>query len=423
MNTRIINIRTQANKILSSLILAILLSITLIQPAAGDEIDVTFGETKVENLFPDGFRFSVKIVVQHYRGRIDFYYRLGEDEWTSYPADCLEKTKDSVKYYSCVFYLNYEVLPPQLPVSYKWRLFSPVDKYSTEKTVIYENPNFNWNSLHEDELTIWWHDHPSEFTEQILTTAATALQKQEEFYGVKLENPIQIVILNSEDELYEWRERATQSIGGEAFPNFGTTVQIFEEDMQESILESWINEVIPHEISHLYFAQAIGKKQPDIPRWLNEGLAGYNEFNDHSGDWGYVRQAIQRDTLIPLNELRDDFPEGDENVSLSYAESTTAVIYIVETYGQEGLDKLFSAYQAGENSDTAFMQAFGRNLYNFEKDWQAWVVTQQRMPDNFVAIFFLVFTILSVTCSCSSLVIVILLIAIFNKKIKIQPVK
>ncbi len=422
MNTKIKNIRTHANKILSSLILTILLSTTLVQPAAGDEVDVTFGETKVENFFPDGFRFSVKIVVQHYRGRIDFYYRLGEDEWISYPAACTENTKDAVEYYSCVFYLNYEVLPPQLPVSYKWRLFSPVDKYSTEKTVIYENPSFDWNSLHEGELTIWWHDHPSEFTQQILTAATTALQKQEEFYGVKLENPVQIVILNSEDELYEWRDRATQSIGGEAFPNFGTTVQIFETDMQGSIQEYWLNEVIPHEISHLYFFQAVGKEQTNIPRWLNEGLAGYNEFNDHSEDWGFVRQAIQQDTLIPLSELRNDFPEGDEKVSLSYAESTTAIIYIIETYGQEGLNKLFSAYQVGENSDAAFMRAFGRNMDDFEKDWQVWVVTQQRAPDNMVAIFFLVFTILSVTCSCSLLVIVILLITIFNKKIKIKPV-
>ena len=193
--------------------------------------------------------------------------------------------------------------------------------------------------------------------------------------------------------------------------------------MQESIIESWINEVIPHEISHLYFAQVIGEEQISIPRWLNEGLAGYSEFNDHSSDWRYVRQAIQQDELIALNELRETFPEGDEKVSLSYAESTTTIIYIVETYGQEGLNKLFSAYQAGENSDAAFMQAFGRNLDDFEKDWQAWVVMQQRTPDNFVAIVFLIFTILSVTCSCSALVIVILLITIFNKKIKIQPVK
>jgi hypothetical protein len=416
------NTHSQINKFFSSLMLAILLSVTLVQPAAGDEVDVTFGETKVENFFPNGFRFSVKIVVQHYRGRIDFYYRLGEDEWISYPADCLEKTKDSVQYYSCVYYLNYEVLPPQLPVSYKWRLFSPVDKYSTEKTIIYENSSFEWNSLQIDKLTIWWHDHPSEFTEQILTTAATALQKEEVFYGVKLEHPIQIVILNSEDELYEWRDRATQSIGGEAFPNLGTTIQIFETDMQGGLLKDWLDEVIPHEISHLYFAQAVGEGQTSIPRWLDEGLSGYSEFSDHSQDWGFVRQAIWQDTLIPLKQLRDDFPEGDEKVYLSYAEGTTAIIYIVEKYGQDGLNKLFSAYQSGKSSDEAFMQAFGRNLDEFEKDWQIWVVAQQKIPDNAASIIFLAFTFLSMMCSCSLLVLVILLITIFNKKIKIQPV-
>ncbi|MFN8383143.1 MAG: peptidase MA family metallohydrolase [Anaerolineales bacterium] len=416
------NAQAQIKKFFSSLILAILFSISFVQPAAGDEVDVTFGETKVENFFPDGFRFSVKIVVQHYKGRIDFYYRLGEDEWVSYPADCLQKEKDNVEYYSCVYYLNYEVLPPQLPVSYKWRLSSPVDKYSTEKTVIYENSDFEWNSLHEDKLTIWWHDHPSEFTNQILSAATTALQKEEEFYGVKLEHPIQIVILNSEDELYAWRERAKQSIGGEAFPNLGTTIQIFEEDMQGDYLEGWVNEVIPHEISHLYFAQAVGSGQTSIPRWLDEGLAGYSEFSDHSEDWGFVRQAIQQNTLIPLNQLRVDFPEGDEKVSLSYAEGTTAVIYIVEKYGQDGLNKLFSAYQAGKSSDEAFTQAFGRNLEDFEKDWQTWVVSQQKGSTNTVKILFgIIF--LSTACSFILLVTIIVVIAIFNKKIKIQPVQ
>jgi|GEM_PF-2590594 len=239
---------------------------------------------------------------------------------------------------------------------------------------------------------------------------------------VELENPIQLVILNSEDELYEWREHDTQSIGGEAFTDFGTTIQIFEKDMQEGIQEAWINEVVPHEISHLYFFQAIGKDYKDIPRWLNEGLAGYNEFNDHGADWAMVRQAIQQDALIPLGELRNDFPEGDEKVSLSYAECTTTAIYIIETYGQDSLNKLFSAYQAGENSDAAFKQAFGRNVADFEKDWQAWVVTQQSTPDNSVVIIFLAFTILSLICGGSLLILVILLITTFNKKIKINVV-
>jgi|GEM_PF-3011760 len=188
MNYKTKNFRAQANKVLRSLILAILFSVSLFQPAAGDEVDVTFGETKVENFFPNGLRFSVKIVVQNYNGKFEFYYRLGEAEWVSYPIYCSPNTRDEVEYFTCVYYLNYEVLPPQLTISYKWRLFSPVNKvnkYSTEKTIIYENSSFNWNSLHEDKLTIWWHDHPSEFTKQILTVATDALQKQEGFYGVE----------------------------------------------------------------------------------------------------------------------------------------------------------------------------------------------------------------------------------------------
>lgn len=430
MNKKITNRYKQIYKLVTSLVLAILVSINAAQPATGKEINVIFGETQIENRFPEGISFSVKIELIKTKGaHINLWYRLGTGTWQQESPNCTVKITDAnndSKYFNCVILLDLSGLPPQTLLTYKWELADPNDnaiKFSDEFTIVYSDPQFVWQNLTEGNLSIWWHDRPVEFAEQILSTAESALQRQSVFYGVKLEHPIQLVVQNSQSEFQNWSTLESQSVGGQAFPWLGTTIQIIELDMPDFLIKSWLKEVVPHEISHLYFFQVSARYKGNPPKWLDEGMAGYNEIKDLNEDWSFVRQAIQQDKLIPLGKLRSEFPENDKDFRLAYAESTTAIIYIIETYGQDGLKKLFSAYQAGENSDAAFMQAFGRNLDDFEKDWQAWVVTQQRTPDNFVAIVFLIFTILSVTCSCSALVIVILLITIFNKKIKIQPVK
>lgn len=426
MKRNLSNYRKPIYRLVASLILAIFISTTLFQSAIGKEIEVTFGETKVENFFPDGIRFSVKIDINDQRGVVTFHYRLGGDFWSYDSAKCSAKINDDnkVEYYSCVYYLDTKGLPPQLPISYKWQLYGSVDRTSEEKIATYENSNFDWQSLVTNNLTIWWHDHSSEFAQQLLSTSQISVQKQEALYGVKLQQPIQIVIQNSEDEFYEWRERESRSIGGEAFPWIGVTVQIIEMDMQKFFMDEWLNEVVPHEISHLFFFQVTAREHANPPGWLNEGMAGYNENSDHSRDWLLVRRAIQNETLIPLGDLRGNFIGDEEKIRLAYAEGTTAVIYIIETYHQEGLKKLFSAYQAGKNSDEAFLEAFGRTVSDFEKEWKIWVVERANQPSNTIKVLSYVLFSMAITCSCTlaSIFVIIFLIVAFNNKIKVQPV-
>lgn len=416
-------------RVFISLILAVLINAMLFQPASGQEAGVTFGETKIENHFSKGLKFSIKIdLIQTNGAHINLWYQLGADNWMQQSPNCDVKITDVAapsKYFVCVIFLDLSGIPPQTPVTYKWELADPNDnpiKFSDEKVTIYSDIKFNWLNLNEDNLTIWWHDHPSEFAQQILTTANISIQKQEVFYDIELEYPIQIVVLNSEDELYEWREKISRSIGGEAFPWLGTTVQIFPLDLQESTLDYWINDIVPHEISHLYFFQATAREQASPPIWLNEGMAGYNELNDYSSEWSLIQQAIAQQTLIPLNELRYEFTGADEKINLSYAESTTAIIYAVETYGQEGINKLFSAFQAGESSDEAFLQAFGRTVDDFEKDWKMWVVERASKAGNAMKYISYFFIFMAMACGgiLLSVFAIIFLISVLNNKTKKQ---
>ena len=368
-------------RIIIGLLVAICISVVSIQPVNSQGVKIYFGETKTENHFPTGIRFSVKIDVTDERGTVDFNYKLGNESWSREAAKCSPKMiVAEVDYYSCIFFLDIPNTPPQLPVTYKWRLYGTAERYSEEQTVNYENPCYLWQTFTKGNVTIWWHDRPQEFAERVYSIAEKSIQQQHSLFEVDLANPIHLVVENSREENSMWNSRISYSIGGQAFPAIGVTIQIVELNISDARMDYWLKEVVPHEISHLYFFQATNREQAKPPNWLDEGLAGYNEFNSHRFDWVLIKDAIRQNKLVPLANLRDEFKGNDEQVALAYAESMTAAEYLIDTYGKQGLNNLFSSYQEGKTSDEAFQLAFGRTVSEVETDWEAWA---REKPDNF----------------------------------------
>lgn len=364
-----------------TLIISVVISANSIQPATSQGVEIDFGETKTENHFPTGIKFSVKIDVTDERGTVDFSYKLGNESWSREAAKCSPKMiAAEVDYYSCIFFLDIPNIPPQLPITYKWRLYGTAERYSDEQTINYENPCYLWQTLTKANVTIWWHDRPQEFAERVYTIAEKSIQQQQSLFGVSLSNPIHLVVENSREENSIWNSQIPYSIGGQAFPEIGVTIQIVELDISDARMDYWLNEVVPHEISHLYFFQATNREQANPPNWLDEGLAGYNESSNHRFDWILVKDAIRQKKLVPLFDLREEFKGNDEQVALAYAESMTAAEYLVDTYGEQGLNNLFSSYQEGKTSDEAFQLAFGRTVSDVETDWEAWA---REKPDIF----------------------------------------
>jgi hypothetical protein len=149
------------------------------------------------------------------------------------------------------------------------------------------------------------------------------------------------------------------------------TIQLVDE-----ISEDWLNEVLPHEISHLYFYQVTRASDAWPPLWLDEGLAVYNEFGDHEYEDEIVRTAVLQDRLTPLLWLREDFVGEDHEVDLAYAESYYVALYILDVYGEGSLSQLLSAYNRDKDHDEAFMIAFNQSLSQFEQDWETWIKTK-----------------------------------------------
>src|SRR4029077_12889334 len=117
---------------------------------------------------------------------------------------------------------------------------------------------------------------------------------------------------------------------------------------------SWVESVVPHELTHVVFQTAVDNPYHDPPHWLNEGLAVYLSDGYADSDRSQVRKAAADGSIIPLDGLAGGFPTTEQRFFLAYAESVSAVDRIVRVNGRDALVKLIRSYHAGVSDDDAF---------------------------------------------------------------------
>lgn len=262
---------------------------------------------------------------------------------------------------------------PGAAVIYYWEVTDSAGNKvrSAEQLVRYEDTRYDWQILENEAIAVWWHDRPAAFGEQVFEVATQAVKKQRELFQADLDFQMRILIYNEFAEFAEWNGVVSEFIGGQAFPDQGITAQIVSAYGSQ---ESWLNGVIPHEISHLYFEQVTFHRRSNPPTWLNEGVAQYNEFGIHLATLRDVETAANRGDLIPLSSLEVGFGYFNESrTRLAYAEAVSAVTYLVETYGQDGMAALLAAYRQGMVTSEAFPEALGVAPGEFEADWTVWL--------------------------------------------------
>jgi hypothetical protein len=142
----------------------------------------------------------------------------------------------------------------------------------------------------------------------------------------------------------------------------------------------WVSIVIPHELTHLVFATAVDNPYHDPPRWLNEGLATYLE-NGYTVDFrSRVEAAAADGSLVPLAGLTGQFPATREGFYLAYAESVSAIDFIIRTHGQDALVELITSYAEGKTDDEAFEDAIGMDTAALDAAWFADLGATQPEP-------------------------------------------
>jgi hypothetical protein len=234
-------------------------------------------------------------------------------------------------------------------------------------TVRYRDTRFAWKTLVGQYVTVHWTQGDDAFGRRAMAIGDKAIADVSALLGVTETAPIDFFIYPDPTTFYDVLGPAVrENVGGVAFPGIRT---LLADIAPTAVNDPWVGIVIPHELTHLVFGTATDNPYHQPPHWLNEGLAVYLSQGYVAGDRSSVAQAAADGSIMPLTAIDGQFPTTQERFSLAYAESVSAIDYLIRTYGQDALVKLIRSYANGVSDDAAFSSALGVNVAGFETGW------------------------------------------------------
>ena len=183
--------------------------------------------------------------------------------------------------------------------------------------------------------------------------------------GTYPEKPIKIYIYASASDLQGAMIFPREWTGGAAFTEFG----IIAIGISPGQLD-WGKRALVHELTHLVVHQATFSPYGELPIWLDEGLAMYNEGELAPNFKAYLQKAISEDKLISVRSLCSPFSAEPEKAYLSYAESYSLVEYLLDNYGQVKMLNLLTLLKQGNTYDEALTQVYSFDIDGLDSRWR-----------------------------------------------------
>ena len=264
-------------------------------------------------------------------------------------------------------------LPPGAEVTYWWVVDDVAgNRLETSPGVMrFHDDRFVWRSLSiatpgDGELTLFWYQGGDSFAQELLSVCEEGLERLIAETGAYPERPIEVYVYASAGDLHGGMIFPQEWTGGVAFTEF-STIAI---GISPSRL-AWGKRALVHELTHLVVHQVTFSPYGQLPTWLDEGLAMYNEGELESHFESRLQRAIREGTLISVRSLCSPFSADSDTAYLSYAQSYSLVEYLLDSYGQDRMLELLSLFKEGSTYDAALYEVYGFDIDSLDAQWRA----------------------------------------------------
>jgi hypothetical protein len=356
--------------------------------AAGEDITITTSDVDVN--FPNQAVFTleaesnVNIVDVRLYYQVDMmnYAEVVSEGWADFtPADKIEA--------NWVWDMHKASLPPGAEVTYWWMIEdADGNRFETSPEMMhFDDERYPWQSLtitvlQDSTLTLYWYEGSDSFAQELMDTCQGGLARLTQDIGTYPEKPIKIYIYDSTSDLQGAMIFPQEWTGGAAFTAF-STIAI---GIPTSNLD-WGKRALVHELTHLVVHQATFSPYGQLPIWLDEGLATYNEGELDPVFRSSLEVAILEDELISLRSLCSPFSAETEKARLSYAQSYSLVEYLLSNYGQERMLELLAILKQGSTYDEALTKVYGFDIDGLDAHWRGTlvshtVISASRIPEQ-----------------------------------------
>ncbi len=253
-----------------------------------------------------------------------------------------------------------DYVTPNTLVTYQWRAFDGDEvTVSDEATIRYDDdrPGLDWQSRQLGEATVHWYGDAEAQAVRFGELTALGVERGEERLGTTLAGPVDVFVYASRDAFFgALGPGAREWTGAAAFSEIRT---IFMWNSAEAGSQAYLETAMVHEVTHIVFHDATDNPFHEPARWLNEGIATWSEAGDAGGDRAIVENEASGGGLFAFDAITEQFPIGERGGRLSYAQGTTMVDLIVDTYGPEALARMTAAYRDGASDEEALEAGTG----------------------------------------------------------------
>jgi hypothetical protein len=158
---------------------------------------------------------------------------------------------------------------------------------------------------------------------------------------------------------------------GVAYPRLGLILLTIDPKYPNT--EHDLSEVFRHELAHLALYEALEGRH--VPLWLNEGFAIHLSGESQIARMQTLWTATLSETLMPLSQIDQHFPDDIVQTPIAYAQSADVVRYLLRTRYSQRFVAMLRRVRSGQPFASAMNDAYGFEVYgvgenSLEDEWR-----------------------------------------------------
>ena len=351
-----------------------------------DEGTIEVSQATAESRFPDGIVFRVAAesegIIDEIRvfikkadqsGRIS-YRSVEVEPGESVTGETLLPASSSGDYF-----------PPGTKISYYFEVRDKADGVvRTEETdFVYEDSRFNWLSITDGLITVYYY---SEYVEErariILDAAKQTMDRMVGVLGIVPTDPLRIVTYNN----YRHMVMALPFRSATVSQDLQAQGMAFTDERVLLVhgFDPTVTGTTSHEFTHLLVAEAAGGTSAAVPAWLNEGLAEYGNIDKTDEYDAALRYGIYTRKIRPL-WYQQSFSGEPEDIIIAYGQGKSVVSFMVQEWGEEKISELFDAVRETNEIDMALLRVYGLDQYGIDTAWRLSLGLEPLPPPDVLA--------------------------------------
>ena len=324
---------------------------------AGNEIRVVQTEQKVN--YPSGVELSITVESDAEITEVRLYYRAaGSRQWGYAYADF--EPGLSVTATQSVPVSESTYIAPGADVEYYFQVRDIAGNVvETDRSVVeYLDARFDWRRVRIGPLELIYHDISDSRVEDAAQALQEDLARVQDLLQLEQVRGFKGVIYNSYADA-----NAAFPVTSQTTTDHGTFAGYAFPEQRVFVGQGLDRRIIVHESTHLMLRDALGRRNVELPAWLNEGFASYMEPNVR------VRSSRELYQRTPHLKAMKSLSGTPETIPRFYQKSVSVVAHLIEEYGEDRFRMLLAEMARGRTVDAALVSVYGFDDHGLEYSW------------------------------------------------------